>query len=62
MAIKKINAEYNPNVGGYVEEFVCDSEDDVANLPEALTSSTAIVASEGSSMYMVNASGQWVKL
>ena len=62
MAIKKINEEYKPNVGGYTEEFICDSEADVVNLPQSLTGSMAIVATEGMPVYMVNASGQWVRV
>lgn len=62
MAIKKINEEYTPHVGGYTEEFICDTEKDVANLPTALTGSMAMVASDGMPIYMVNASGEWVKV
>lgn len=41
-------------------QFVCDTKEDIANLPSAMAGSTAVVPSEGA-IYMVNASGRWVE-
>lgn len=66
MAIKMINKRYCTQADGdkYVCEFICDTEDDAANLqtehPECSTGSTAVVCNTGD-VYVVNASGQWVK-
>ena len=61
MAIKLFERQWNPNVGGYVDSYVLDSEDEAASLPASPTGSTAIVAASGGGVYMVNASGEWVK-
>lgn len=42
------------------KRFIADSEADISALPKCCTGSTAIVA-EGGVVYMVNASGAWVK-
>lgn len=60
MAIKLINERYCPYVGEEVREFICDTEEDVASLPQCCSQSTALVCSTGD-VYIVNASGQWVK-
>ena len=41
-------------------EFVCDTEADIANLPECMCGATALVISTGD-IYIVNATGKWVK-
>lgn len=41
-------------------EIVCDSASDVASLPASTTGSTAVVCDSGD-IYVVNASGEWVK-
>lgn len=46
----------------YEKEFICDSEEDIAVLPECSPGSMAIVAKEGMPIYMKNASGEWVKV
>lgn len=44
----------------YKKNFICDSEADIANLPECLPGSQAVVVTTGA-LYVVNASGDWVK-
>ena len=39
-------------------EFVCDTVADVANLPECIPGSTAVVVT--GEVYIVNAQGEWV--
>ena len=63
MAFKKTREEYIPYIDEWVCEFVCDSEGDVKNLPsDCAPGSMAMVATTGLPVYMVNASGQWVKV
>lgn len=62
MAIKLINKKWCPNVGDYRCEFVMDSADDAANLPNSCPGSTAMVAAKDGAMFMVNASGAWEEL
>lgn len=38
--------------------FYCDTEADVASLPECMTGSEAVVVASGN-VYVVNASGKW---
>lgn len=44
-----------------VKEFVCDTADDLKDLPRCEMGSSAIVLSE-SAVYMKNGAGKWVKL
>lgn len=44
-----------------VKEFVCDTTDDLKDLPRCEMGSSAIVLSE-SAVYMKNGAGKWVKL
>lgn len=60
MAWKTINSEWCPGVRVYRVDVICDTEIDVADLPESPTGSTALVVETGT-VYMVNASGNWVK-
>lgn len=60
MAIKCINNAYAACQPDYKREFICDSEADVANLPDCCTGSMAVVVDTGA-VYMVNASGNWAK-
>lgn len=62
MAIKEINREWCFIANEYRRSFVLDSTEDVANLPECCAGSTAVVAGNGSAVYMVNASGVWTKI
>lgn len=59
MAFKMIHDEWDPEIGQQ-KEFILDDEADVATLPECVPGSTALVCASGS-VYIVNASGQWVK-
>ena len=61
MAIKKINREWCPYLDDYKEDFIVDTEADVASLPECCTGSSALVVESGTP-YMVNASGVWAVL
>ena len=71
MAYKLIEAKQRPYANADVCElicdtntdvlkFLCDTDADVANLPQCCPSSTAVSISTGN-IYVVNASGQWVK-
>lgn len=60
MAYKLINEEYCAYADAQRKEFLCDTEADLANLPECCTKSTALVVATGD-VYVVNASGAWVK-
>ena len=46
-----------------VNEYICDSIDDLNSLPRCAPGSTAIVLEEGSAvLYIKNTDGKWVKL
>lgn len=46
-----------------VNEYICDSIDDLNSLPRCAPGSTAIVLEEGSAVvYIKNTDGKWVKL
>ena len=46
-----------------VNEYVCDSVDDLVILPRCAAGSTAIVLEDGNTaVYMKNSQGEWVKL
>lgn len=55
----------NDNISAYVSEFVCDTEDDIKDLPternKVYPGSTCLVA-ENSEVYILNASRVWVKI
>ncbi len=59
MAINCIGREWCPMSKEFRHEFVLDSADDAANLPECAPGSVAIVADKDGAVYMVNASGEW---
>lgn len=59
MAIKLMTQDVCDVSGDLICQFIIDSAEDVANLPECCTGSTAIVADKGGAIYMVNASGEW---
>lgn len=59
MAIKMTEQEWCPILGGYRCSFVMDSDSDASKLPDCCPGSTAVVASSGGNIYMVNASGEW---
>lgn len=59
MAIELINSEWRPEIGRR-KEFIADTEADVSALPQCVPSSTALISATGD-LYIVNASGEWVK-
>lgn len=61
MAYKVTNEVFCPFNGEYRKEIICDTEADVASLPAACAQSTCLVAETGN-VYIVNASGNWVKM
>ena len=62
MAIKMVHKAWCPCTNDYKKEFILDSAEDAANLPESCPGSTAIVAGKDGAIYMVNASGSWEEL
>ena len=60
MAYKCIETEWKNKFNGFVNKFICDSEEDVKDLPASNPGSIAVVASKGGAVYVVNASGKWV--
>lgn len=60
MAIQMISNKMCPHTGDYRREFICDTDDDVANLPECCAGSAALVSASGK-VWIVNASGEWVE-
>ena len=64
MASKMISKEYCVLEDSDICEFICDTETDVTNLqteyPNCCAGSNALVVETGN-VYMVNASGNWVK-
>lgn len=58
MATKMINKEYCSYLDDYKQDFIVDTEADIATLPECCTGSKALVAQTGVN-YIVNASGAW---
>ena len=60
MAIKQTGENWHSDLVTTKKKFIMDTEADAADLPKCYTGSTAISA-EGGVVYMVNASGKWVK-
>lgn len=56
MAYKRINDSY---VNGCRKEYICDTDADFANLPEACTGSSA-VSLESGKVYVVSTFGNWI--
>lgn len=51
------------NVAYNVNEYVCDSVEDLDSLPRCSSGSIAIVLESGNTtVYMKNAEGKWVKM
>lgn len=59
MAIKLVDREWSSQLESYVNEYIVDTEVDIASLPECCAGSSALVV-ETAAVYMVNASGEWV--
>lgn len=62
MAIKMIDSEWCALNEDYRCSFIMDSESEVSNLPECCPGSDAFAVENGGVLFMVNASGEWVKL
>lgn len=60
MAYKLLSRRWAPHLNDYMYKYVVDTVDDVAGLPSCPVNSRAVVASSGA-IYMVDASGSWVK-
>jgi hypothetical protein len=60
MAFKMISQEWCPYHEAYREEYIVDTESDVASLPICCAGSFALVSDSGK-VYIVNASGKWVE-
>lgn len=61
MAIKLLSGRFSqyPYGGDYIAEYICDTDADFADLPEASTGSTAISIESGN-IRIVNTQGEWV--
>lgn len=59
MAVKLINKEWKEHINSYQHDYICDTEEDISELPDCCCSSSAVVVSTGN-VYVVNASGDWV--
>ena len=59
MANKLVGQEWSPYLNASINEYIVDTEADIANLPECCVGSSALVV-ESANVYMVNASGEWV--
>lgn len=62
MAIQLVNRVWCNIQKGYKNEYVMDTADDAASLPECCPGSTAYTADKDMKLYMVNASGEWKEL
>jgi hypothetical protein len=58
MAYKLIKETYCPYADSSRKEFICDTDDDFANLPPCCVGSSAVSINSGRVM-VVNASGEW---
>lgn len=58
MAIELISRRRNAYTDCRYEEYICDTDADIENLPKSCVGSTAMVVESGK-IYMVNASGEW---
>ncbi|MBQ8603904.1 MAG: hypothetical protein IJ410_03550 [Oscillospiraceae bacterium] len=61
MAYKLIDKEYSHTQGGYVQDYICDTNADVASLPVCRCGSSALVIDTGD-VYVVNTTGEWAKV
>lgn len=60
---KIVFSSYAPTTGKYYVEIVCDSKEDVQNIPtDFAPSSLVAVADKDCPMYMLNASNEWKEL
>lgn len=59
MAIKVVDKKWCAYTEDYVFEYLCDTDNDFANLPQCPAGSQALSVATGT-IKVVNASGQWV--
>lgn len=52
----------NDDIQAYVTEFIADTEADVANLPTTVYPGSTCIVANTATVYILNASNQWVKL
>lgn len=52
----------NDDIQAYVTEFVADTVEDVKDLPTTVYPGSTCIVTENSSVYMLNASKQWVEI
>lgn len=62
MAFKLINRTFCPFTNAERCEFILDSAEDVADLPQCCAGSMALVADKDGAGYIVNASGEWKEM
>ena len=60
MAYKWIGQEWCPDAKDYSKKFMLDTDDDAKELPKCCPGSEALAPLSGN-LYVVNASGAWVK-
>lgn len=60
MAYKLINQEYCPFSDDYKRDYLCDTDADFADLPQACTGSTAVSIETGN-VLVVNTEGEWTE-
>lgn len=60
MAYKLTNKTFCPYSNGYVKEFICDTDADVAALPTDVCTGSTAVSIESGKVFIVNTSGEWV--
>ena len=59
MAIKCISKKYTSVIRDYRCEYICDTDEDFASLPQADVGSTAVSLATGA-IRVVNTVGEWV--
>ena len=59
MAIARLSKKFTQGLREYRYEFLCDTDEDFASLPEADVGSTAVSAASGN-IRIVNTAGAWV--
>ena len=60
MAIKLMLREYRVWMDDYKHEYICDTDADLANLPECTGTGSTAVSLESGKVMVVNTQGEWV--
>ena len=60
MAIKLISREYRVWMDDYKHKYICDTDEDLNNLPECTGTGSSAVSLESGKVMTVNTSGDWV--